>query len=209
MEKDQETNTGQIAPIKQKKKKDIIENSTWSNLQSETIQLTGKLLKNITFNLQVFLSIRDDEKIYNLFCDKLKEDQEEYIPISKEGFFKNLSIFLSDFLTEEMLLNVKEERNSIEMCGFPLCFNKITKSLFCSEFCGMCINKFNFLKSKSQTFSTFNYNKPEILFELLHIFILFDDTECKKISGACIEALKLKEIDKLKCNFILKKLNLN
>lgn len=207
-----------------KKKKDFIvaENNA---AVTEQVKLSDKLLTKIAFNIQMGLSSKVAHSlytiIYELYSKRTGVDESKISEITSDikiKFGLNLKNQISKFLTEKMLLNILEERNCYELCGYPFCSNEMDISkdyttfiknfdsnMFCCEECDI---NFTRIRSNAQFVNTLVFYDLNELNYLAHLSTLFIQNEYfKQVAAACYEAIPRFKEDEIMLAFIVKQLS--
>lgn len=233
------------------KKKDIIYQDNFdttictsiNNTKTNVLRLTDKLHKKIVFYIQAALSLNSNDNIYQIYTNfiyrnsninnkepnknitnpniEIKLKLEKNKTPNKNKLVFNLFELLSKYITCNMLSNIKEEKNSENLCGFPSCFeyklkdnnlykfkeNNTDICLFCSK---DCYNAYNQFYKNSEFICESIINNINEIKTLGHIATIFIENKYfKKMASTCYEAINPFPHDNSLYNYLTKILNKN
>jgi len=203
------------------KKKDVIVSETFCSGFTKQYNITDKLAHKVIFNVQVLLTSSHSDGLLEQYLKQysvyLEDGTKNEIGSNKENSSKTLlsiSKLFFPYLTRGMVDNISEERNSKDLCGFPLCMNSLRSKKLSflnesfSECCSKtCITRKAYLIDQTEFQSNSLFYDPENLKLLAHIAEIFkQESESKQILGAIAEALNPFSIEDSLIKYLLRRI---
>lgn len=189
------------------KKKDVILSETTGFSSGLNFKISDRLLQKIIFNFQMSM-IYNSNDLYICFCNKTQNlllNNTIQVDPTKSNNNENVEIFqtnliqiMSSYITTDMLINIIEERNCGEYCGFPLCnqnlniknkslLNEKKRNSFCSRDCHCLYEKLN---SGIDFNNQLLYKEYDKLYYLGHLCSFFTEKEYfKQVVSAIYEVM--------------------